>query len=64
MVQGFIFEMDLQFSKVFKKTIRKGVCTSKSALKFVSSLLPSTISSLNLSPVQNLKEALPMPRRM
>ena len=29
MVQGFIFEGDLQFSKLFKNTICKGVCTVK-----------------------------------
>jgi hypothetical protein len=40
------------------------VCAHQSALKYISSLLTSSISSLNLSPVQNLKEALPMPRRM
>jgi hypothetical protein len=28
MVQGFIFEGDLQFSKLFKNTICKGVCQS------------------------------------
>ncbi len=30
----------------------------------VSSLLPTSICSLNLSPIQNLMEALPMPHRM
>ncbi len=29
MLQGFIFEADLQFSKLFKMTICKGMCTLK-----------------------------------
>ncbi len=39
MVQGFIFEGDLQFSKLFKNTICKGVA-QENALKNVLSLLP------------------------
>ncbi len=62
-VQGYIFEGDLQVSKLVKMTIFKGMCTLK-CTKNVSSLIPPSICSLNLSPIQNLKEALPMPRRM
>jgi hypothetical protein len=50
---------DLQFSKLFKNTICIGVCTLKCTAK-LSSLLPPSIFSLNLSPIQNLKEALIM----
>jgi hypothetical protein len=63
MVQGFIFEGDLQFSKLFNMTQFEKVCAQQSALTNVSSLLPPSISSLNLSPIQNSKEALPMARR-
>jgi hypothetical protein len=37
MVQGFIFEGDLQFSKLFKMTICKGMkgkCTEKCSIPF------------------------------
>jgi hypothetical protein len=50
MVQGFIFEGDLQFSKLFKNTICKGVCTVKCTEKrFIPFYLPpfsSLMSSL------------------
>jgi hypothetical protein len=57
MVQGFIFEGDLQFSKLFKKTIRKGV------FEKLFTLLPPPFPG-NLSPIQNLKEDLHMPHQM
>ena len=57
MVQGFIFEGDLQFSKLFKNTICKGVCTVKCTEKrFIPYYLPP-FSSFNVSPIKNLKEA-------
>ncbi len=40
------------------------VCPHESALKNVSSLLPLSFCSLNLSPIKNLKETLPLPCRM
>jgi hypothetical protein len=52
---------DLQFSKLFKNTICISVCTLKYTKKNVSSLLPPSIFSLNLSPIQNLMEALNVP---
>ncbi len=58
-VQGFIFGGDLQFSKLFKMTICKGMCTLKCTKKRVILFTPS-ICSINLSPIQNLKEALNM----
>jgi hypothetical protein len=62
-VQGFIFEGDLQFSKLFKMTTCKGMCTLK-CTENVSSFLPPSICSINLSSIQNLKEAQPMIHRM
>jgi hypothetical protein len=57
-VQGFIFEEELQFSKLFKMTICKGMCTLKCTEKRVILFTPPTFCSINLSPIQNLKEAL------
>jgi hypothetical protein len=58
MVQGFIFEGDLQFSKLFKNTICKGVCTVKCTEKrFIPFYLPPFFF-LKVSPIKNLKEAL------
>ncbi len=54
-VQGFIFEGDLQFSKLFKMTICEGMCTLKCTEKRLITFPPPFIS---LSPIQNLKEAL------
>jgi hypothetical protein len=59
MVQGFIFEGDLRFSKLFKKGVYILKCTEKRFMPFTPS-----ISFLNLSPIQNFKESLPMPHRM
>jgi hypothetical protein len=59
MVQCFIFEGDLQFSKLFKNTICKGVCTVKCTEKrFIPFYLPPFSSLINVSPIKNLKEAL------
>jgi len=60
MVQGFIFEGDLQFSKLFKNTICKGVCTVKCTEKrFIPFYLPPpSFFFHNVSPIKNLKEAL------
>ncbi len=58
-VQGFIFEGKLQFLKLFKMTICTGMCTLKCTEKRVILFTPS-ICSINLSPIQNLKEALNM----
>jgi hypothetical protein len=58
MVQGFISEGDLQFSKLFKNTICKGVCTVKCTEKRFIPFLPSFFFFLNVSPIKNLKEAL------
>jgi hypothetical protein len=47
MVQGFILEGDLQFSKLFKNTICKGVCTVKCTEKrFIPFYLPPFSSSM------------------
>jgi hypothetical protein len=54
---------DLQISKLFKNTICIGVCTLK-CTKTVSSLLPPSIFSLSLYPIQTLKEALNIPPGM
>ena len=62
-VQGFIFEGDLQFSKLFKMTICEGMCTLKCTEKHLITFTPS-IFSLSLSPIQNLKEAMPMTHQM
>jgi hypothetical protein len=59
MVQGFIFEGDLQFSKLFKNTICKGVCTVKCTEKRFIHFTPLHFF-LNVSPIKNLKEALNM----
>ncbi len=54
---------DLQFTKLFQNTICTGVCKFKCTEKrFI--LLPPSIFSLNLSLIQNLKEALNMPLGM
>ena len=56
MVQGFIFEGDLQFSKLFKNTICKGVCTVKCTEKrFIPFYLPpfSSLTLLYLSRVNS-----------
>jgi hypothetical protein len=60
MVQCFIFEGDLQCSKLFKETICKGGCTCKCIEKhfFPFTPPPPSISSLNLSPHTEFKEAL------
>jgi hypothetical protein len=59
MVQGFIFEGDhLQFSKLFKNTICKGVCTEKCTEKRFFPFLPPSFFFLNVSPIKKLKEAL------
>ena len=58
MVQGFIFEGDLQFSKLFKNTICKGVCTVKCTEKRFIPFTPPSFFFLNVSPKKNLKEAL------
>ncbi len=42
-VQGFIFEEDLQFSKLFKMTICKGMCTLKCTEKRVILFTPSIL---------------------
>ncbi len=57
-VQGFIFEGDLQFTNFFKKKI------CEVHWKTFHPYYPPSISSLYWSPKPNLKEALPMPRRM
>ncbi len=57
MVQGFIFEGDLQFSKLFKNTI----CSclhSKVHWETFYPFYPPSFFSLNVSPIMNLKEAL------
>ncbi len=46
MVQGFIFEGDLQVSKLFKNTICKGVCTVKCNEKRFIPFTPPPFSSL------------------
>jgi hypothetical protein len=48
MVQGFIFEGDLQFSKLFKNTICKGVCTVKCTEKRFIPFTPPPFSSLKV----------------
>jgi hypothetical protein len=59
MGQGFIFEGDLQFLKLFKNTICKGVCTLKCTEKRFIPFTPSFFF-LRVSPIKNLKEALNM----
>jgi hypothetical protein len=66
-VQGFIFEGDLQFSKLFKMTICEGMCSVLCTLKCTEKcviLFTPSICSISLSPIQNLKEALPLTCRM
>ncbi len=55
---GFIFERGPTIYKIVSEYICTGVCTLM-CIKNLSSLLPP-IFSLNLSPIQNLKEALIM----
>jgi hypothetical protein len=49
-VQGFIFEGDLQFSKLFKNTICKGVCKVKCTEKRFIPFTPPLFSSLMCPP--------------
>ncbi len=57
MVQGFIFEGDLQFSKLFKNTISRCL-HSKVHWKAFYPFYPPSFFFLNVSPIMNLKEAL------
>jgi hypothetical protein len=59
LVQGFIFEGDLQFSNLFKMTICKGMCTLKCTEKRVILFTPLHLLH-KFVPIQNLKEALNM----
>ncbi len=58
-MQGFIFEGDQQFAKLFKMTICKGMCTLKCTEKRVILLTPFHLLH-KFVPTQNLKEALNM----
>jgi hypothetical protein len=53
MVQGFIFEGDLQFSKLFKNTIFKGVCTVKCTEKRFIPFTPPPFFFLNVPTIKN-----------
>jgi hypothetical protein len=57
MVQGFIFERDLQFQNCLRIQFVK-VFAQKSALKTFYPFLPPSFFFLNVSPIKNLKEAL------
>jgi hypothetical protein len=52
------------FSKLFKMTICKGMCTLKCTEKRVILFTPLHLLNKFVPPIQNLKEALPMTHRM